>query len=173
MTTNNRRMPSAINLGQMLQGPMSSAMRFHGCDRINNPNGLRTVMGFILPPWQRGFVWTEPQCVRFIESLWLGVPVGTYSVNLLFGSQYDGWLIDGQQRMRALERYLAGDFPVLGWKWPDVTEVDRRVFGNLPWPYFQTSSKDEQYLAGYYNLLNFGGTGHIEDERAEIEAAQP
>jgi hypothetical protein len=56
--------------------------------------------------FQRQFLWTKPQCDRFIESLLLGLPVpGIFLVK-----QIDGRLLvlDGQQRLRTLQAYYKG-----------------------------------------------------------------
>jgi len=56
--------------------------------------------------YQRQFVWTKPQCDRFIESLLLGLPVpGIFLVK-----QTDGKLLvlDGQQRLRTLQAFYKG-----------------------------------------------------------------
>lgn len=163
-----RVMPDQVNLGQSFAGPMMSATRFRDNhhDRFPNPKGLRTVMGMLLPEWQRPFVWSEDQCVRLLESVWRGIPIGTYTINMCYGSGFDGYLIDGQQRMRAIEMYLEDAFPVFGYRWSEVTAVDRRLFDVTPFPYYETRSKDEAYLKSYYNLMNFGGVAHSEDQRA-------
>lgn len=59
-----------------------------------------------LEGFQRQFVWTKPQCDRFIESLLLGLPVpGIFLVR-----QNDGRLLvlDGQQRLRTLATFYRG-----------------------------------------------------------------
>lgn len=56
--------------------------------------------------FQRRFVWTKPQCDKFIESLLLGLPVpGIFLVK-----QADGRLLvlDGQQRLRTLQAFYKG-----------------------------------------------------------------
>lgn len=56
--------------------------------------------------FQRQFVWTKPQCDRFVESLLLGLPVpGIFLVK-----QTDGQLLvlDGQQRLRTLATFCRG-----------------------------------------------------------------
>lgn len=65
------------------------------------------------PGFQRGFVWTNPEKSRFIESLILGLPVPT-----IFLAQ-DGEskrlnIVDGQQRLRTLQQYLGGGFALSG-----------------------------------------------------------
>ena len=60
-----------------------------------------TVEGF-----QRQFIWTKPQCDRFIESLLLGLPVpGIFLVKLRDGRLL---VLDGQQRLRTLEAFYRG-----------------------------------------------------------------
>lgn len=169
--TQQRLMPDRAELGQMFSGPMCSATRFQNRDKFDNPRGLRSVLGWLLPPWQRGFVWTDDQSIRFIESAWRGLPLGTYTINIAYGTGFDGWLIDGQQRMRALERYINDEFPVLGYRWSEVTDTDRAAFEiSRVWNYYETSSKDENYLASYYNIMNFGGTPHVDGQQAKVFA---
>ncbi|WP_198014640.1 DUF262 domain-containing protein [Salipiger mucosus] len=134
---------------------------FSGMDKC------RTVMGLKLPTWQRPLVWTEEQNIRFLESLWLGLPVGTYSYNMVLdGGALDGLLIDGQQRLNAIQRYLEDAFPVFGHRWSEVTKVDQRLFKLTAFPSYCTQSSDEQYLRDYYNRMNFGGVAHTEEQRA-------
>lgn len=167
MTDNLRLMPPRMNLGTHSQSPMcmpvSNRRRFTAL-----PEGVRGVMGFPLPSWQRPFVWTESQNIRFMESAWLGLYLGTYTYNQTdYDSPLDNLLIDGQQRMRALELYLDDAFPVFGYRWSEVTEVDRRFFEmGCIFASYVVSSNDEDYLRSYYDMMNFGGTAHTEDQRA-------
>jgi hypothetical protein len=165
-------MPPRINLGKHYNSTMAACMgRYKDWQekpQESNPFGYRTVMGFNLPSWQRGLVWTERQKIAFIESAWRGIGIGAYTYNVAeIGSAYDYLLIDGQQRMNAIECYLADEFPVFGYRWSEVTDVDRRmwsmttIFGS-----YVTDTKDEDYLRNYYDLMNFGGTAHRESERA-------
>jgi len=168
---NARRMPRHVDLGQPLATTMASPLSNYAnwiADGRKNPHGLRVVMGYYLPTWQRGAVWTEAQQIAFMESAWRGIPLGTYTYNLIHDlGPLDLLLIDGQQRMTAIERYITDQFPVLGWRWSEVTEVDRRVFDmSTLFPCFRYHSTDEAYLRSYYDLMNFGGTAHEPHERA-------
>ena len=92
------------------------------------------------------------------------------NIDILQVSQFvanDGLLIDGQQRLRSLERYLDGEFPVFGYRWSEVTIVDRRFFEmSTIFACYVTETEDEDYLRSYYDMTNFGGTAHTEDQRA-------
>jgi hypothetical protein len=167
-----RKMPNRINLGSLATSTMAAPMG-RKRDWLENQYGdkrsdLRVVMGYYLPAWQRGLVWTERQKIAFIESAWKGVSLGTYTYNQAeIGSPYDNLLIDGQQRLHAIECYLNNEFPVFGWRWSEVTIVDRRVWEmTTVFASYITSTEDEAYLKGYYNLMNFGGTAHQPHERA-------
>src|SRR6266568_1181222 len=74
--------------------------------------------------FQRQFVWTKPQCDRFIESLLLGLPVpGIFLVK-----QPDGRLLvlDGQQRMRTIQAFYKG---ILRSKAFDLEQVQEQYKG--------------------------------------------
>lgn len=164
----NRRMPNKVELGQPRASTMGAPMMQLSTWQRQPPSAGRYVMGFRLPEWQRGLVWTKRQKISFIESAWRGVPLGTYSFNRApLGSPLDDLLIDGQQRMNAIECYLRDEFAVFGWRWSEVTEVDQRVWEMaILFESYVTATEDEDYLRSYYDLLNFGGTPHRKSERA-------
>jgi len=164
-----RVMPERMRLGEYLQTTMLSPIHHWREDKTPNNHGYRTVMGYFMPTWQRGLVWTEAQQVKLIESAWLGLNIGTYTFNRSrnHGGPLDNLLIDGQQRLWAIQRYLSDEFPVFGCKWSEVTDADRRSFEfSRHFSSYITQSDDEEYLRSYYNTMNFGGTAHKEDERA-------
>lgn len=165
-------MPPPIELGHSFPGTLRRVMlqRSEFDLEFDNPTGLRTVMGFALPEWQRGLVWTDEQKVKFVESAWLGLPLGTYTVNTLreFGP-LNNLLIDGQQRMSAIQAYLDDEIEVFGARWSDVDADDKRRFAGMKFGVYETHSNDEAYLRSYYDLMNFGGTAHAPAERASLE----
>lgn len=162
-----RKMPPQIKLGNPSNSTVGQLLLFYEEPPFGYLEGFRTAMGLKLPVWQRPLVWTEKQSIRFLESLWLGLPVGTYSYNLDIDSgELDGILIDGQQRLWALQQYVEDKFPVFGHRWSEVTKLDRRLFRSTSFPSYRVETKDEQYLKDYYNRMNFGGVAHTEDQRA-------
>lgn len=167
-----RLMPERVRLGTNLNTTMMFPMGQWKTTLENpeeeNPMDKPTVMGFVLPDWQRPLVWTPEQMVSFIESAWKGIPLGTFTFNrATFGSPYDNLLIDGQQRLHAIQCYLEDKFPVFGYYWSELTELDHRLWKTeVTFPCYETGTEDEAYLRNYYNLMNFGGTAHTEDQRA-------
>jgi hypothetical protein len=132
--------------------------------------GERKLGNFVLPPFQRPAVWTEAQQVRFIESIWNGLPLGAYIVNRIIvplDNPYDNWLLDGQQRITAILAYVEDAFPVMGYRWSEITEQDRKQFGMTPMSYLETQINDLDELRDIYDRLAYGGTPHnLEDRHA-------
>lgn len=92
-------------------GTPDFSVEYYGADfpvdllvkRMNNGD-------FIIPGFQRKYVWVENEASRFIESLVLGLP--TPSIFLAkdkYSQQY--LVIDGQQRLRTLQYFYQGSFP--------------------------------------------------------------
>ena len=124
--------------------------------------GERSLGYFILPPFQRPPAWTREQKVRFIESIWLELPLGSYVFNYDHGpdGKCDHWLIDGQQRWSAIIDYVQSEFEVYGGYFCELIESQRRRFFNHPFPCIQTKMSSESGLRDIYDRLAYGGTPH-------------
>jgi uncharacterized protein with ParB-like and HNH nuclease domain len=65
---------------------------------------------FIIPGFQREYVWKEDEASRFIESLLLGLPTpALFLARDKFSSKY--LVIDGQQRLKTLQYFYKESFP--------------------------------------------------------------
>ncbi|VTU42281.1 DUF262 domain-containing protein [Variovorax sp. RA8] len=143
----------------------------------------RYVMGLPLAPWQREFKWSDDQARRFIHSAWTGVHLGTYVVTEFeLRPEIDGFrgiefmplsncVIDGQQRLKALEMFLTDQLAVADSEgrltlWSEVDARDRRRFQNTIFSRGIIRERDETKLRATYDLMNFGGSPHLESERA-------
>jgi hypothetical protein len=123
--------------------------------------------------------------VRFITSIWAGTDLGSYLVNDTYsfesgpGGKFfrnlSEVLLDGQQRLTALEGYLRGTFAVpdargVLRRWNDLGKVERRRFCATTFVRSTVRSFDEALLRKAYDLRAFGGTAHTDDERASPAA---
>lgn len=132
----------------------------------------RRVLGYKLPQWQRPTAWDDNQCVQFLESIWLGVGLGTYMVNMSAKpGEADIVLLDGQQRLRAIERYWNDELAVTGedsnaYFWTQLTDTEKAQFLRIPFPWILTAYKSDAELKAAYNRHNFGGVAHTADQRA-------
>jgi hypothetical protein len=135
----------------------------------------RTVLGIGLPWWQRKITWTDEQCTRFISSIWRGLNIGSWMINIVdFGpsNPLDGIVIDGQQRLTALQRYFDNEIPFAAndgqlLLWGELTTTERRRFLRSPFPHIEVRLTDEQRLIDLYNLLNFSGSPHTAADRPD------
>lgn len=127
-------------------------------------NGERQLGAFKLPPFQRPAVWTADQKVRFIESIWLHLPIASYVVNVDDqhdkGYPCDDWLLDGQQRWTAILDYVEDQLWVFGLTWNELTKVQQRKFLNHPFPALETRNLTPSECRDVYERLAYGGTPH-------------
>lgn len=123
--------------------------------------GERRIAWFVLPDFQRPAVWTVEQKARFVESCWMGLPIGSFVWNDAPGTRFDQWLLDGQQRVTAVVEYMHDAFPVFGLRFSELGEVDLRVWDmSISFPCLTTNLKDEKLLREVYDRLAYGGTPH-------------
>ena len=171
-------MPKAFNM-QGYSSPMMEAFREYDTDERamldklcgRTENEFEWIGRFVLPPFQRPAVWSSDQKVRFVESIWLGYEIGRYVIYQPHNPTYSRFtdaLIDGQQRIRTILEYVAGGFPVFGYRYTELPLIDRRAFdfGTI-FPKSEIKhTLSEAELRDIYNRLNYGGTPHTEDQRA-------
>lgn len=75
----------------------------------------------MIPPFQRDYVWRQPEASKFIESLLLGLPVPGVFFATDPGTNKQ-LVIDGQQRLKTLQFFYDGFFN------PHPDDVRQRVF---------------------------------------------
>lgn len=129
------------------------------------PNKSERRLGaFILPPFQRPSVWTEKQSVRFIESIWLHLPLASYVLNYddqhRLGYPCADWLLDGQQRWTAIIDYVNDRLVVFHLAFSELQKREQRKFMNHPFPCIQTRNLTPQQCQDVYERLAYGGTNH-------------
>lgn len=134
----------------------------------------RRVLGYGLPSWQRPSVWSDEQNSRFIQSMWAGRPLGTWMVNVVDADAphpLEGLILDGQQRLRAIERYFNDEVAVpdvngVSTRWSDLNAKEQRRFKSIIFPHVEVRLTDELALQKIYDAHNFGGVAHQAHERA-------
>lgn len=154
--------------------PVRAAKEYPWADRF--------VMGIPLAPWQREFKWTPEQCGRFISSAYSGVHLGTYLMTKFdvdsgpggVGVEFpylSNMLIDGQQRLTAIEMYLKDQIAVPDVNgrptlWSEVGRLDQIRFKRTIFSRGEVGFDSELELRRVYDLMNFGGVAHLDSERA-------
>lgn len=116
---------------------------------------------FIVPPFQRKFVWTIKQQQKLIESIYLGLPIGIIIYNLPnVPTDTDFWLLDGQQRITTIIRYIDDCFPVNNYLYSQLPQEEQNHFDRMTTQVYQTQFECEEDCADIYNRLVYGGTPH-------------
>lgn len=168
------RMPSRINMGRECDSVIEMIyLGFeNGLPDSADPSASRTLCGYAIPDFQRPLVWTEQQKISFIESAWLGLPLGTFTVHDPdwesdgTPKRFSYWLIDGQQRLSAIEAYWNDEFPVFGYRWSQLNALEQRLFRRIKFRHTEIGLWDEAAIMKLYDLMAFGGTPHTNDQRA-------
>jgi len=139
--------------------------------------GQEILGGYYIPPFQRPAVWTTDQSRKLIESIWLGLPIGSIIVSgadLTMGETFPhtaDWIIDGQQRMRALDAYLKKGLTVFvgtphEHRYDDLERPQQRRLLSTAVGFILLEEANEDALREIYNRLNFSGTHHSADQMA-------
>ncbi len=81
-----------------------------------------------VPHYQRNFVWKPIEKSRFIESVFLGVPIMPFLVSVS-GEDAELEIIDGSQRIRTLAEYCKDGFKLNGLQ--KLTELNGTIFSEL------------------------------------------
>lgn len=176
----NSRIPPQLDVGKTSESCISYLHYMYEAQQkcIDNGEALitdcaaRYVCGLPVPDFQRPLVWTPHQNIAFIESAWLGISLGTYSHHAIRyqdlgkATHFSGWLIDGQQRLNAIEQYWNDKFSVFGLKWSELTNPEKRRFMSVKFVHHEPDLWSDAKIREAYNRNNFGGTAHNENERA-------
>lgn len=143
--------------------------------RQEYPWADRFVCGFPIPEFQRDLKWSAAQKARLIQSIWFNIDIGSYivtggaSVNGVM-SQYSDMVIDGQQRLSAIEDYFADRLAIPDTQgtlrlFSEISPTDQRFFRSRIFSRITVASHDLEYLKNLYNIMAFGGVAHEESER--------
>ena len=167
-----RIMPQRMVYGSAYNSMIPGLVAPHKQDMRPLAKGERYLGRFIVPPFQRGLVWTEYQKSRLIESIYIGLPIGAIvwnQVEFKADTGYnpcDFWLLDGRQRMSAICEYMAGQFLVMGWRYIDLPDREKVHFNRMCVPVIETCLKTEAECRDVYDRLVYGGSPHIGENPA-------
>jgi hypothetical protein len=130
----------------------------------------------VSPDFQRGYVWTQQQKIRFVEYMLRG---GVSGLDVYMncpswqsgrmGPEYpEAWfvLVDGKQRLDAALGFLNNEFPVFGAYFREYTDRPRITQCNFRWHVNDLQTREE--CLQWYLDLNTGGTVHTDDELSKV-----
>lgn len=179
---NKNRIPKSIDLGRIYDFNMDTIWvhyEEHIEKKRNNEAFVKTTTakryacGYPLPDFQRPACWNIEQKTRFIESVYLGLFIGTLCIHEpdwegadATPTQYSGLLIDGQQRLLTIEDYWNDKFKVFGLYFSQLTRPERHRFLQAPFKQYKVNINNTEKIKDLYNRLALGGTAHTPDQLA-------
>jgi hypothetical protein len=141
-------------------------------------NHVRDYRLDINPDFQRGYVWTLEQKVRYVEYVLQGGQSGRdiYTNNpareKMLCPGNEGWwyvLVDGKQRLDATLGFMSNEFPVFGGNYyQDYTDRLSIVRTSFRWHINDLATYPE--VLQWYVDLNRGGTIHSDQEIERVRA---
>lgn len=125
-----------------------------------------SISGLFVPTYQRNFVWQELMQSKFIESIFMGVPIQPL---FAFELDEDGnlELLDGVQRLSSIKSFVDGDLilngleeldALNGFTFNDLGSARKRKFNNTQLKiYIINENTDEGIRADIFRRVNEGG----------------
>lgn len=154
----------------------------YGIDKLENSASAGVLLSIgteydderlIIPDYQRDLVWTLEQKQNLIKSIFAGADIGTvyfarqrYDENSKKLEVTTFNVIDGQQRLNAINEYVNDGFKVNNLKFSELPQVDKRAFliNNKCARYVMLFEPSREMELDIYYNLNFGGTRHTEKD---------
>lgn len=144
-------------------------------DVVNDLKSQRLVKA---PYFQRNLVWRAIHQVDFIKTILMGLPFPQIFVAKgeidLATMRTTSYLVDGQQRITAIQQYVNGKFSVDGRKFDSLTDDDKEKFLKYQVPIIDLDiKKDDPVLKEIFKRLNrtFYALSLIEKQSGEYAAS--
>jgi len=147
-------------------------------DLVDVVNDMESARWIKAPYFQRNLVWRELHKVDFIKTILLGLPfpqifIAKGELNLET-RQATSYVVDGQQRLTAIEEYIAGKFEVDGELFDDLQDDVKEDFLKYQIPTIDLDlKKDDPVLKDVFMRLNrtFYALSAIEKQSSEYAAS--
>ena len=122
--------------------------------------------------YQRGYVWTDEDKTRLIDSIFKGVRIGEFV--FIENTDKNDWtyeVLDGQQRLTTLIDFVMSRFKYRGYYWHELSWKDRHEFENLSVAWVELDGKhlDQKANAQIFLLTNIAGVPQTEEHLAKVK----
>lgn len=116
------------------------------------------------PTYQRGYVWTEEDEVRLIDSVFNGSDIGKFIFLTYPWPIEDDDVLDGKQRLNTLVRFTTSQFQYNGLYWHQLSKVDRYKFEGRLVQYVEIDAKNFTEADKLRLFLQVNAAGVPQDE---------
>lgn len=125
------------------------------------------------PDFQRPHVWTQEQQEAYIEYVMSGGPSGKILYwgceNWSKGAQLAPLcLVDGKQRLRAVQRFVAGEIRAFGQTIDEFPDKLRILGLGVAGFQFHVAEVSRVQMLRWYLALNSGGTPHTQEQLDKV-----
>ena len=124
----------------------------------------------IRPAFQREFIYNDAQRDEVVRTVMLGFPIGVMYRSAEADGKYE--LVDGQQRITSICRYVRGDFAVDGRSFADLTEDERTSLLGYGLMMYTCEGTEKEKL-DRFRAINVAGTVLTEQELRNAACAGP
>ena len=122
------------------------------------------------PDFQRGYVWTDYQQIKFIEYFLRGGIVNPIYFNCVgWMNSFEGpfVIVDGKQRINAALNFLNNEIPAFGYYYEEYEDPIRMI--NNTFIININNLKTRKDVLQWYIDLNTGGTVHTNEEIEKVK----
>jgi len=135
---------------------------------IADPAFLDSTPVELCPDFQRGHVWSEAQQIAYIEYALRGGKSGK-DIYFNCSSWMDKFntplqLVDGLQRVTAVQRFIKNEIPAFGTLYKDYTGTLRILSGCASFKIHVNTLQTRAEVLTWYLEMNSGGTPHTQSE---------
>ncbi len=116
------------------------------------------------PTYQRGYVWTEEDEVRLIDSVFNGSDIGKFIFLKYEWPVTDVDVLDGKQRLNTLVRFITSQFKYKGLYWHQISRSDRSRFEDRTVQYAELDAKNFTEADKLRLFLRVNAAGVPQDE---------
>ncbi len=108
-----------------------------------------------IPDYQREYVWTKKQQERYLDSLSKNMPLfgPVINVDTSTGSQ---WIMDGQNRIVTIFKFLSGDINYKGVYFSKMPDNEKRRFKNMRISYTETRDWSREQCQDFFMRIQEG-----------------
>ena len=141
------------------------------CTGIGNILSKAYYFGLDLDPeYQRGFVWSNEDKVRLIDSIFRNIDIGKFAlVRKDWNEKYLYEVLDGKQRIRAILDFYENKFPYKGKYFNDLCARDQNHFEDYMISMAEIDETDQKTILKYFLMLNTGG---VQMDKEHLEKVQ-
>jgi hypothetical protein len=128
--------------------------------------------GFYADPlYQRGYVWTDADRTRLLDSLFRGLGIGEFIfLSHRDNGDYTYEVLDGQQRLTTLVNFMLNKFTYRGKLWNQLSPRDQQQFESVrvSWVEMEGTYLTPKLKAEIFLIVNDSGVPQTEEHLAKV-----